>query len=374
MRPVCVLISAVALCGLCVCEATAQTSGSTDYPLSMTLLPAAVPLEQYIDSKAATPRSPAGLGELIHSTLAASFGTTLDLKDANTYVLVHMVRWSDPSVRLGEDMPFQSIQFSRWYICSQRNDWGRDDFEKNNRIFGARHVWLLAVHLNIYAPVAATALTSYRPIYTVKSVRKTPAPLQHFAKLSKLLPNVPKGAPPGGFPAVSAWGGQQITIDNPADVTITPALSSDDSGKTSPIGDETKFDNEGRYWWDVGVAVPIRSSKDLTTDATTGTAVPKVVSKSNAFATIDVFFRPIDVKASGLRRVPHIVGGVTITERPLNAFFVGLGWGPAVANLYGGWLRLKLATPDAAGRKHDDQFTFGVELPLGTALIDKLSK
>jgi hypothetical protein len=334
------------------------------------------PNPSHLNLESASADSLAGMGELIASTLGKTFPETYRPRDERVYVLAHILRWSNPVIPADKADAEQQVQHSRWYVYSNDERWTLEDFEKNNRVFGTSRVWLLAVHLNFLCPDSTKAaidacLASYRANYQVKVVAKKAAPLQHFAELASLAGlDVPSGTNNEEPKPVrlAMWHATQLTVSNPSDLTITPSLVGKNGKKDLPLGAETKFDNEGRYWWDVGIGVPIRSVKELKPDEESGTAVPKLITKTSAFATLDLFVRPIDVKASGLRRVPHGVIGLAH-----NAFFLGGGWGPAVANFYVAYQWNRVETEGK--RKYErGGWVYGVELPLVAAVIKQLSK
>lgn len=347
------------------------------------------PDPRHLDVESGSAQSIAGLGEVIKTTLGSAFPSTYRPDSGRFYVVVHVLRWTDPVTSLRakagdpDPAPQQQVQRSRWYVYSNDGAWTLDDFQKNNRVFGVAQLWLAAVHLNLYVADdddKADRLRTYRANYTVKAVGKQPMPLQHFAQLASLFPGLPALGGVGAAAVsvapsnrIALWGATQVAVANPSDITITPFLETDDAGKNNvPLGDETKFDNEGRYSLDFGIAVPIRAATQLKSGEAGGSAVPKVISKSNAFATVDWYFKPIDVKAGGLRRVPHAVAGFSITSKPQENFFLGLGWGPAIANFFGAYQWTKLEEDADGRRKWDGRAIVGVELPIAAALISQL--
>jgi hypothetical protein len=329
-----------------------------------------------------------GMGELLAQTLKTAYPNTYRPDVDRVYVVVHVLRWTDPvtpmPARAGDALPapIQQVQFSRWYVYSNDRNWSADDFQKTQRVFGVTKLWLTAVHLNLYAKdqnAIAAREESYRATYALKAVAKEPIALQRFAQLASLFPGLSSVAAPGGAEPIqpgkriSMWGATQVSVPNPSDLTFTPALEEDDDGRKGvPLGDETKFDNEGRSMIDFGIAVPIRSATELKADEAGGPAVPKVVSKSNAFATFDLYLKPVDVKAPGLKRVPHLLVGVSITSKPSENFFVGVGWGPAIANFFGAYQWTKVKPENGEPDFWDRRAIVGVELPIVMTLISKL--
>lgn len=424
---------------VCCCLLHASTvlgQTPTPYVIEPSILASTQP---GVDESTATLTSIAAGGELIARTLGATYPNTFNLKDRNNYVLVHVVRWSDPAVppagitkseldarvraataakadveaaksrlatsanddtrkALSEalasynealsqlatttgsladtDAPKQTVEHANWYVYNGNQRWTLDDFTKNRRTFGVSRLWFMYVHVNLFAPNGAARLRTYHPAYIVTVAPKIETPLKHFAILASLFPNLASLAP-GGRSSIAVWGGRELSVHDPSDITIVPTLKADDPANPTkeplPLGDEVKIDNEGRYRFDFSIAVPIRSVKDLSKNEEINALAPKVITSANAFAAIDVFFKKVDLKDPGFRRLPHLVAGVSLsdTDHPFRTFFVGGGWGPAIADFYAGWLRLRLAS-DSSGKKYQNAITAGVELPLVNGVLKRL--
>jgi hypothetical protein len=131
---------------------------------------------------------------------------------------------------------------------------------------------------------------------------------------------------------------------------------------TQSLGDDRKFDNEGNYWWDVSIGVPVRKVSEFT--RTESGLDVKTASKATAFALLNIFFKPVDVKTAGLHSLPHALFGVSFEKRPLDRFFVGGGWGPVYANFFAG---VAFKRVDANGRKtYPHDVTFGINVPVAS--------
>lgn len=128
------------------------------------------------------------------------------------------------------------------------------------------------------------------------------------------------------------------------------------------LGDARKFDNEGKYWWDVSIGVPVRKVNDFQRTAA-GLDV-KTVSKNTAFALVNLFFKPVDLKTPTLNTLPHALVGVGLEKRPLDRFFIGGGWGPVYANFFAG---VAFKRVEAQGKTtYPREVTFGVNVPVLT--------
>jgi hypothetical protein len=92
-----------------------------------------------------------------------------------------------------------------------------------------------------------------------------------------------------------------------------------------------KYNNEGRYWWDVSFGLPVNSIKELeySVDDTGQNSVVSVKKKErqNAYGFLNLFFRPADLKANSFLTKPHLVLGVPISGKPLDRPIIALGSG-----------------------------------------------
>jgi hypothetical protein len=125
------------------------------------------------------------------------------------------------------------------------------------------------------------------------------------------------------------------------------------------LGEPQKFDNEGKYHWDVSVGVPVKKVSDFTkTD--TGLDV-KTATKDIAFVMLNVYFKPVDVKTPAFNAIPSLLVGFGIEKEPLGRIFVGGGWGPTYANFFGG-VAFKKYTEGSD--KYKAEVTFGLNVPI----------
>jgi hypothetical protein len=239
----------------------------------------------------------------------------------------------------------QTVKSSRWYVVAPTAPF------TGNRLFGADHLWIVSVHLNL----SATVLDEVKPVYEVVSTAKAPANFANLLALAKLFPGVATRFDARSEP-VSAIGVKAFDVPSTSDISIK-ATRQDQNGPEQQLGDPVTFDNEGRTRWDASVAVPIRGTDDLNTDTTDGSSTPKTVSKAVAFGLLNLYLQPVDIKASGLRRVPAAIFGVGLNTGDL---IIGASWGPFMANFYGG----------AVFVRKDNKYTskpdwqFGVNVPV----------
>jgi len=321
--------------------------------------------------------------------------------DKGFHCIVHVVRWKDP-----EGAAEQTVDKQNWYVYNNgrakgfSRTWSQEDFATENRIFGVSKVWLLYVHLN------KLTTRNYLARYEFDITKKTPANLENLFAVAGLFKTLRGEATAAPFEDI--WGGGAVDIRYvPSNVTVTAkfvplrevdvaALRNRETGELDQraldtieqatrnvepkVLDKPKvFDNEGLYWWDVSVGVPIRRISQLEFQNTGNTVTAKEVNKQNIFALLNLYPYPVDVKRQAFTWIPHFVGGVAIAKQPQNQILLGAGFGPRFANFYFGGLLVKeqqtttlkegdMATDDALAadvkKRYKAKFTFGLNLPV----------
>ncbi|HEV1287208.1 MAG TPA: hypothetical protein VNU44_17950 [Bryobacteraceae bacterium] len=391
-------------------------------------------VDLYIDQTKAAFRSTEVAGDFLNRAIEQfAVLRPANKKEAkNSYYLIHLLRWKDPQQAADPSNPVAEPGFSltvdvqNWYVYHQGN-WSTEDFSSRNRLYGAKTVYLLYLELN--APAGA----SIRPIYTLNYVEKTADNVNHLLSLISLF--LPSGAAGGAMNKTAKspdilWGGGRFDqIHTPSDVTVSVTFESGpantDKAAATKAGSDTEtdsvssgpqetalepkaaapvvaklapastiksdstaantsptFDNEGKYWWDVSVAVPVRQISQTTIDTTAGTISPKQVKKENSFAAVDLYPFRVDTKRQVNYMVPHFVGGVAIASQPLHKILLAAGFGPAFANFYiGAALVMQPQVPGVSavaagggiGNSFSPQLTFGINLQV-KAFQSALSK
>jgi hypothetical protein len=239
-------------------------------------------------------------------------------------------------------------------------------------------VTFLYIHLN------KADANDYQPLYKFDVDKKTPAYIAHFLGLTGLFSADAQGsvkalaivaaADPSNWWGVSTMTLQYKTSDITASAKLTRPAAVED------VGDPQKFDNEGKYFVDFSVGVPVRKISQLNFDSTNNTVTAKKVDKTDILALVNLYPRPVDIKSNNVNIVPHFVGGVAIDKQPLHKIFVGAGVGPLVANFYIGALFVKqdqlssLKAGDTATssqlnndlrRRYKAQIAFGLNVLVG---------
>lgn len=311
----------------------------------------------------------------------------------DSYFVIHLLRWKDVAVdptNTSKSTP--TVDSQHWYVYHDQQVWTDQDFTTAKRIFGKHRVWFLYLHINKPTNLAYTA------VYEVQTTKKTPAYLDHLVQLAGLF-GITTPSLGGGGGAVTVFNAREFDIPYvPSDITFTPQLTvvtpPPTPGGANPVSFGTvgtaisgpvaeTFDNEGKYWLDFSVAVPITKISQLQYTDANGTIVPAMVDKRNIFGLVNLYFKPIDVKGTGFSKWPHLVAGVAIDSTPLKNILVGVGYGPALANFYAGALLntdrapsgLACGATPSAGQAQGPlphrtcaQFSFGLNLGVGAVV------
>jgi hypothetical protein len=277
---------------------------------------------------------------------------------------------------------------------------------------GVKDVYLFYVHINrAGGPTSASKGNDYTPQYKVVISKKLSVNLQHLLQLFQAFSG--GSTPAKNTPALATapaqdaeFGGGHIDIQfRPSDIVVTslafrtaPAAppvaaggAPNDSGPSAPmkLGDDVTFDNEGKYYYDFSLAVPVRRIGQVKYEATNGSFSPVNFDSTNVFVMADGFIPAADVKSGNWTRYPHPVAGVAFAKQPLSKILVGGAWGAHFSELYLGILFVKqprtaanssscsnsgASTPAPApfGYHYCRQFSIGLNLPV-TGFVNKLT-
>jgi hypothetical protein len=258
------------------------------------------------------------------------------------YVVVHIIKWkalkeekSDPEKELWA--LYEKVdQATEWVPHLDPKDTEKNTFD--NRIFGSRRVFALAIHLNTPA--------KWDIKYKVTINQKTPQPI---ANLMQLAAGILGG---GGAeakcvepPVKNIWGARLMLFKYLASDMIVKVntITSDASGQQVEQSKEytKEYDNEGRYYWDVSVGMPVKSIKELefTVESNGSSTVvsTKKKERQNAYAFLNLFPKAVDLKGDSFLTSFHFLLGVPITGKPLDRPMIGVGTG-----IYKDMLKLNL--------------------------------
>jgi hypothetical protein len=372
-------------------------------------------------------------GRLSYERAAAlvkvAFPDELDTNSPDFYCAIHVVRW-------GADAT--SVDKSYWYIYRGRGGrtsyggrWTPARFE-GTRIYGTDRLAVLYVHVNVPAVTRAAALKELAPTiarglpkpggagdytledllpensnpaeavkssrgqqhlrligthivessytnvhYQIDVVKKLPSPIQN---LHDAIGMVQAAATEQPFVTlterVGLYAGDIYDIHHvPSDVTITGQLidASPLESKTLELGKQT-YDNEGLYYWDVSLGIPVTSVTQLDFEASGGQVFAKEIDSTQLMALMNIFWRPMDTKNVTLALVPSPIVGVALSKKPLNKILVGLSMGLNKVQVYGGrqWSQIEKApvaaeevtAPTTNTTEYQANWVVGINVPV----------
>lgn len=410
MKPVCTLtLACLLLLNSSAAWAQEQPAKKPDRIIEACPKPVSGDALSHIQQATGTIASPEEAKELIKATLGVDFPTattnqkgsvtSADLESKGFYCIIHVARWNDPGSggRPGSGTPVnppvpnppaanppaanppaanppaanppaanppaanppaggsstQNFKYSNWYVY-RGGDHSLKNFNNHNRLYGAKRIWFLVIHLNKDPKI------DYNFAYEVFVEPQLPTQVQHLLDAFTLFGSVARGA--GNTPqSVYADGymdqdtaTSKITV-NPKVIEVKRAESCVSEnrclcdlvalGDIKAIGNGATFDNEGLSWWDISIGVPVRRMSQVEFSSTANTVTAKKIDKQNLFAFINLFAPRVDVKEGDFGWYPHFVGGISIAKQPLHKYLLGAGWGPKFAQFYIGWLRTKQMEP-----------------------------
>jgi hypothetical protein len=112
-----------------------------------------------------------------------------------------------------------------------------------------------------------------------------------------------------------------------------PAKKDDDkpAKKKDPLADmAASVSDEGLHWWDVSVALPVTSYKNLKYDSENNLVVPKKTDDIKPYALFDFYPRGADLQARSAISAFKFTAGIPISNKPLQKPFFGGGLGFAI--------------------------------------------
>lgn len=296
--------------------------------------------------------------------LAASLLQDIPTFDPKTSsAIIHVVLLESTPKGAGNDLAM-TVKASHWYAVDPVEDWSSNP----TRLYGTNEPFLLIIFLD-------TIQDSFVPEYSYTFAGRNPAPVQDLldaAKLFQASTNAKMkltGAPFVVTPKKSQFCRTQLSVPAPGAIDITPKVAATDNSNTvvSIDAKPAEFDDEGFYHWDVSVGVPIISYQQLQSVTASGADLTANVDKRNLFLLGDWYIKPVDVKNNGLSKVPYVVAGASVASKPLHSILAGVGWGPAIANFYGGFLIITNNVPNHQTERVI-KGAFGINLPVRTIM------
>lgn len=261
-----------------------------------------------------------GAGDSALATAVKQVVSAVSLADAGgvasaSYVAIHVARFADDSRKAVAD---------RWFLAHRRS--GQLEITESKRILGSHRLGVIFVHLNVPELAGRTAQQVKEDfadlVYRAIIKPKLPANVEHLLALLRIA-TIPK-AEDAGQPVTLVGYGLLDQVAVPSDVTIF-GMRSD---KLTPIGHSIQYDNEGKYLWDAGVAVPVNKLTLLDYSEENNVFSPKSINKQSIYGVVDLYPWPVDIKAGSTRYLlPRAMLGIGLTGRPGDNFLVGGSWG-----------------------------------------------
>jgi hypothetical protein len=361
-------------------------------------------------------------GKLSYERAAALVRMAFDKEETNSpdfYCAIHVVRWGDDA---------SVVDKSNWYIYRGRGGrasyggrWSPARFA-GTRIYGSDRLAVLYVHVNVpaltraaalkeLAPKAAAGITAeslipanrdaaesvtssrqqflrsigdyiveraYTKIhYQIDVVKKLPAPIQNLQDAIGMVQGaLAEQSLLTLTERVGLYAGDIYDIHHvPSDITITGQLinATPLESTTLELGKQT-YDNEGLYYWDVSLGIPVTSVTQLDFEASGGQVFAKEVDSTQLMALMNIFWRPMDTKNVKFALIPSPIVGVALAKKPLTKILAGLSIGLNKVQVYGGyqWSQIEKAPVEAEGvtaptedtTEYQGDWVIGINVPV----------
>lgn len=281
----------------------------------------------------------ADVGPLLKDTIMTDKSVTFQTGD---YLVLHIVKWkqlkedkSDPDRELWalfekikpRTIDGHSYEWLPHFAATEKGTMMQKRLY-DTRIYGSKRVFILPIHVN--------TPPTWDIKYKLAVSQQVPTPIQNAMQLAAAIsggngPREALAAPP----PKNIWGARLMLVRYAASDMLVHvnAISPSNSFQIKEQNKDyaKKYDNEGRYWWDVSVGLPANSIKELTynVDTTGQNSVVSVkkVERQNAYGFLNLFPRPVDLEANSFLTKPHLVLGVPISGKPLDRPIVAVGTG-----------------------------------------------
>ncbi|MBZ5613414.1 MAG: hypothetical protein LAO23_05345 [Acidobacteriia bacterium] len=291
-------------------------------------------------------------------------------------VAIHVIDYADAA---------GSLKSNVWYVYHSGISF--QEFI-GQRIYGSRNIAVLFLHLNTKGLESVTAeqqtklaadkladkdtklklrslasgavdATFLDVHYEAAVVKKTPANVQNLLSILKIL-NLAQGKEEDVLEvttnSVIVWGaGVLQNVSVPSDVRVAGYnLPTDDPGMSTArdshqLGSDVMIDNEGKYWWDASIGIPVNKIKDLQYSSSDNTVQAAQISKQSAYAMFNLILRPVDLQSAKANLMPRILLGFPLASDPWDKLFLGGGMGlPKImlgTQFFGGVVFNRVSTP-----------------------------
>ena len=370
-------------------------------------------------------------GRLSYERARALVRLVLPLEDTDSpdfYCAIHVLSWGDDT---------STIDKSHWYVYRGRGTrtsyagrWTPALFS-GSRIYGSDRLAILYVHLNVPATTRMAAETELAPLlatglpkptgtgnytiadllpanadpapalrsareqalrslgshiveadytnisYEMSVIKKLPAPIQNLQDAIGMLQAARADQPFVTLQQrVALYAADVFDVHHvPSDITITGTLTNTTAlaSTTIELGKQT-YDNEGLYYWDVSLGIPVTSVTQLDFETSGGEVFAKEVDKAQLMALMNIFWRPVDTKNTKLLLIPSPIVGLALSKKPLSKIMVGLSIGLNRVQVYGGrqWSLVDQAAVPAADApataetksEYEQSWVAGINVPV----------
>lgn len=293
--------------------------------------------------------------------------------------LVHLARYKDP-----KDGSEPALDRDIWLVCNRggKDPFHGDRFEcgVNQRLYGRHNVAVLFVHTNIefshpkHDDVRRlSGFPAGQVAYYGLAKRRLPTPLENIQGILEFIIAGAKASTENARVALLGVGWfHEMPV--PSKLTVVAARKKEVDGKTEVerVGGKLELLNEGLYFIDFSLGVPVSKLTALEFTDTAGNFTPKEVNRQSAYAMANIYFLPVDL-SSGIRRyvVPRAVFGVGITGTLGRNFMVGGSLGPPFLQFFVGseFARRDMTLPSGEVEKRfRSHLTYGINIPIMSAL------
>ena len=263
----------------------------------------------------------------------------------------------------------------RWILAHRDKITGMT-LSEDKRIFGAKSMSVIFIHVNANInsaddPIDTFGDVSYRAIAKSKMAQN----VSDLLGLVQVAIGVLSASPVETKVAYMGFG-LMTQVPVPSDVTAFGVESQTADTPDSPqkwvlVGQSAVYDNEGKYWWDASIAVPVNKLSLVDYSQANNTFTPKTINKQSVYGVIDLFFPKVDLKH--VQYIPHPIFGIGFTGRPGENFMYGLSAGIPKLQFFIGEAYADHTTQTGQQHYHH-ALTFGINLPVVSAIKQLANK
>ena len=290
------------------------------------------------------------MAKLIEGTV----GHDEPLKDKD-YCLIHLAKWKQTKVgtkskvvknaatqqdeTIAVDVNKYAIAKDGWFLykrvpskpvkgCTTTGEtttiWERQTDDDGKRIYGYQRVAVLMVHIGVPRDIGEDVT------YKVAINKRTPAPFKNLMTLVGAL----SGGNSAGTkatgdvaptPTTNLWGGKLLAVENvPSDMVVSSSVAVQDQQSQEFT---RTYQNEGKYFWDVSVGVPVKTIRELQFASEGNRVSAAGKERQDVYGFLNIYYPKVDVSTDKLAVLPHFMFGVPLASKPLQHPFAGIGYG-----------------------------------------------